>query len=376
MRRFPRFACHACLGTALVTACAPEVAETPHASLRALSRAVEAGDTTTTLQYVDVDAVVGRLIRDFFAAARDSLKMPGPDTLSTEYRAHVDSIEAKLRAILRTDLGLPTRQTTGEDTFRAPAEPFDDPDSAPDATDEVLSEAVEIVGDGAVRYVGDTALVARVLRYAHFDTSATLVLALVPVRPTHWRLVALHNAPALAAALRRRQRIVLERANRPLRDSIGAYASVEDLRITRQPLEEWDRYAAEARVTVTNRSGEPLALHAVRLTGPHLPLGDSIGQLLSRPIVLAPESQRELLWRRPLRGDHNGPFDVVQRPTLYAIEIADLELRGTTPRRIRLYHSWEEFVEQNPLPPRGSRGVLASTAAPRTAELAAADGPR
>jgi hypothetical protein len=347
----------ACLSAALVTACAPDVAETPHASLQALSRAVEAGDTATTLQYVDLNAIAGRLIRDFLAAAHDSLKMPGPDTLSVEFRVRVDSIEAALLAILRTDLGLPTREATEEDSTRAPPEAFDDD---PHPGDDVLGQAVEIVGDGAVRYVGDTALVARVLRYAHFDTSATLTLALVPVGRAHWRLVALHNARALAAALRHRQSTILERANQPLRDSIRAHVTIEDVRITREPLEEWDRYAAEVRATVANRTLEPLVLHAVHLTGPRLSLGDSVGQLLARPLPITSAGRSVLVWRRPLRGDHFGPYDVVTRPSLYAIEIADVELRGTTPRRVRLYRSWEEFVRQNPLPVRSSRGVLAS----------------
>jgi hypothetical protein len=350
-------------------ACAPDVAEPPHVSLQHLSRAVQAGDTATTLRYVDLDAIVARLIHDVLAAVRDSLNVPADDTLIAEFRAHVDSIEREWIAILRRDLGLAAPATAHGDTARAASEPVDEELLAPDPNDDgVLAEGAEIVGDGAVRFVHDTALVERVVRYAHLDTSVTLTLALVPVERRHWRLVGLHNAVRLGAALLRRQLTILERANAPRQDSIRARVVVRDVTVRREPLEEWDRYAAEVYVTMHNRSPEPLTLHAAHLVGPRLPLADSVGQLLSLPLTLPPSGTSRIVWRRPLRGDHMGPYDVVARPKLYRVEIVDIELARATHSRIRLYRTWQDFVEENPLPAPSSGGVLACTSTWGSAE--------
>ena len=224
---------------------------------------------------------------------------------------------------------------------------------------DVLAAGVEIVGDGTVRYAGDTALVERILRYTHLDTSVTLMLALVPVGGAHWRVVAFHNALPLAFALRERQGTMLDRANKPLRDTIRARAAIHDVRITREPLEEWDRYAVHVRATVQNRSDEPLVLYSAHLVGPELSLADTVGEILSQPVLLPPAGTRVLVWRHRLGSPHVGLYDAVSRPALYEIQIADVELGGTSRSRVQLYRTWQDFIRQNPVPARISGGVLA-----------------
>src|SRR5688572_13625568 len=204
-----------CLLGALLVGCSPDVAEPPHASLQQLSRAAQAGDTATILRYVDLDAIVARLMRDVLAAVRDSLNMPADDTLSAEFRARVDSIETEWISILRRDLGLAAPASANDDTASVASEPVDEEQFVPHPNDGVLAEGAEIIGDGAVRFVHDTALVERVVRYAHLDTSVTLALALVPVERRHWRVVGLHNAVSLGAALQQRRVAILDRANTP-----------------------------------------------------------------------------------------------------------------------------------------------------------------
>ena len=370
--RLHQFAVSATLASLLLGGCALDVAESPHVSLLQLRRAVDAGDTTAMLQYIDVDAIVARLASDLVAAARDSFNVSADDTMRTEFRTRLDSAEAQWRALLRAQLGLPTSAATLHDTTVVDSEGAGDDHPAPDASEDVLAAGVEIVGDGAVRYSGDTALVERILRYTHLDTNATLTLALVPVGRAHWRIVAFHNALTLAFALRHRQAQILERVNRPLRDSIRARVSIRDVTISREPLEEWDRYAVQVRTALQNHDDEPVVLHAAYIVGPELSLGDTVGQILTQPVTLPPTSTHTIIWRRPLRRAHVGLYDVVSRPQLYGIEIADVELGGTARSRIQLYATWRDFVSQNPLPMRTSGGVLAQRSRWGAAELAAA----
>lgn len=370
--RLHRFAVGAALGWLGLSACASDVAESPHVSLLQLRRAVEAGDTTATLQYIDVDAIVARLVSDLVAAGRDSFNVPVDDSLRTEFRMRLDSIETQWRVLLRAQLGLATSAATTYDTTHEDSEGPDEDHSSPDASEDVLTAGVEIIGDGGVRYVGDTALVARMLRYTHLDTSATLTLALVPVGRAHWRIVAFHNALALAFALRDRQVTMLARVNRPLRDSIRARVAIRNVTIRREPVEEWDRYAVQVQAALQNRGNEPVVVYSAHIVGPELSLADTIGQILPEPVTLTPTSTRTIVWRRPLRGAHVGVYDVVSRPQLYEIEIADVELGGTPRSRIQLYATWRDFVMQNPLPTPGSGGVLARSWALGAADLAAA----
>lgn len=341
-----------------VIACTPDVAESPHASLLQLARAVQTGDTATTLRYVDVDAVAARLLADVLATARDSLHWSADDTLSADFRARIDSIKTEWGGILRTDLGL-TRGMSS-DTSPSDAEPDALDEREPLDRDGILAEGAEIVGDGAVRFAGDTALVERFIRYALLDTSVTLTLALVPVERAHWRVVALHNPLPLVAALQQRQRAILTRANEPLRDLISAHLSVRDLTISREPLEEWDRYATVVRAVIANRRSTFLVLYSAHIVGPRLSLGDSVGQMLAQPLVLPPGEARPVVWRHPTRGEHPGPYDVAYRPQLYTVEVADMKAGGSPPRRIQLYSTWRDFVDRNPLPAGSSGGVLAS----------------
>lgn len=350
----------------LLSACTPDVVESPHVSLLELRRAVEAGDTATTLRYIDVDAIVSRLTKDILAAGRDSFNIPADDTVRTETRLRLDSIEAQWRAVLRTQLGL-SSAAASHDTTEWYSEDAGEDDAPPDPSDDVLAAGVEIVGDGTVRYAGDTALVERVLRYTHLDTSVTLMLALVPVGDAHWRVVAFHNALPLAFALRERQGTILERANKPLRDSIRTRAAIRDVRITREPLEEWDRYAVQVQATLQNRGDEPLVLYSAHIVGPELSLADTVGEILSQPVVLPPASTRVLVWRHRLGSPHVGLYDAVARPVLYDIQIADVELGGTPRSRVQLYRTWQDFIRQNPVPVPSSGGVLARSWARRPA---------
>jgi hypothetical protein len=326
--------------------------------LQKLHLAVAEGDTAATMQYVDVEAIVARLVADLFAARRDSLNLPEHDTLSTRVRILLDSVQGEAVARIRRDLGFSTA-TPPNDASESQVGEEEDSYSYPN--EDMLAQGVEIVGDGAVRYAGDTALVDRMLRYAYLDTSMILRLALVPVGRSHWRIVAFHNGVALFKALRQRQEKVLERANETLRDSIRSRVVVRDLAISKELLQEWERYAAEVHVTVDNRSEQPLVLHAAHLVGPHLSLDDSVGQVLSQPLRLPPGTTKHIVWYRALRGDHPGPYDLTSRPNLYGIEIADVEVKGVG--RIRLYRTWEEFLDRNPLPARTRGGVLALTLA-------------
>ncbi len=355
-----------------VVACAPDVAESPHASLLHLARAVQTGDTATTLRYVDLDAIAGRLLQDILATVRDSQHAPAEDTLSTAFRTRFDSIKAEWLEILRADLGLTTVNSIDESASEVTPDGSDHEEPPLEGRDGVLAEGAEIVGDGAVRFAGDTAFVERFIRYAYLDTSITLTIALLPVERVHWRVVALYNAVSVGTALQQRQLTILKRANKALRDSLGAHVSVRDLTITRAPLEEWDRYVAEVRVVVENRGSSPLVLHSAQIVGPHLPVEDSVGQVLAQPLPLSPGEARSIAWRYPLRGEHVGPYDVVNRPHLYAIEVTDVEFGGSQPRRVRLYHTWQEFVERNPLPTRSSGGVLARRSLRGAVETAAA----
>jgi hypothetical protein len=344
------------VGLLLLVACAPRVDEPPHVSLQKLRLALADGDTTATTQYVDVEAIVARFVADLIADRRDSLNLPDSDTPSTAARTLLDSVQGETVARFRRDLGLSTA-TPSNDAAESPIGEQEDPYP----NDDVLAQGVEIVGDGAVRYVGDTALVDRLLRYAYLDTSMILKLALVPVGRSHWRIVAYHNGVALFKALRQRQEKLLERANKTLRDSIHARVVVRDLSISKEPLEEWERYAAEVRVTVHNQSERAVVLHAAHLVGPHLSLNDSIGQVLTGPVSLPAAATKVIVWSRTLRGDHPGPYDLVSRPNLYRVEIADVEVKGVC--RMQLYRSWEEFIDRNPIPPRTPGGVLALTLA-------------
>jgi hypothetical protein len=367
-----QFAVAAALGWLVVSACAPDVAESPHVSLLQLRRAVEGGDTAATLQYIDVDAIVARLTRDIVAAGRDSFNIPDDDTLRTEFRTRLDSVEAQWRAVLRTQLGISTPAPMTYDSTDADSKGADDGHLAPDPAEDVLAGGVEIVGDGPVRYLGDTALVDRMLRYAHLDTSATLTLALVPVGRAHWRIVAFHNGVALAFALRQRQSAVLERVNKPLRDSIRARVAIRDVTISRERLEEWEQYAVQVQTVLQNRDHEPVVLYSAHLVGPELSLEDTVGQILPQALTLSPMSTRTIVWRRPLRGAHPGVYDVVWRPALYEIEITDAEVGGTPRSRLQLYSTWQDFVRQNPLPTRSSGGVLALRSSVGAAGLASA----
>ncbi|HJU68990.1 MAG TPA: hypothetical protein VJ650_12200 [Gemmatimonadaceae bacterium] len=343
---------------ASASACAPDVAESPHASLLQLARAVQTGDTATTLRYVDLDAIATRLLWDVWETVRDSLEIPPTDTLSPVLQARLDSIKGEWLEILRADLGLIGDRAATE-TAEDPPAATDDEDPPLNGDDGVLAEGAEVVGDGAVRFVGDTALVERFIRYAHLDTSVTLTITLVPIERLHWRVVGLRNAVSLGSALQRRRLAILQRANKRLRDTIDAHVAVRDLTIRREPLEEWDRYVAAVHVLVQNRSAAPLVVHSAHLVGPHLRIDDSVGQVLAKPLTLAPGGARPVLWRHPLRGEHVGPYDVVNRPSLYTIEVTDVELGGSEPRRVQLYNTWQEFVDRNPLPARSSGGVLA-----------------
>ena len=355
-----------------VIACTPDVAESPHASLLQLARAVQTGDTATTLRYVDVDAVAARLLADVLATVRDSLHFSADDTLSADFRTRIDSIKTEWGEILRTDLGLTRGTSSANNSSDAATEERDEEDEPLDARDGILAEGAEIVGDGAVRFAGDTALVERFIRYAFLDTSVTLTLALVPVERAHWRVVALHNPLPLVAALQQRQGTILKRANEPLRDSISAHISVRDLTISREPLEEWDRYATVVRAVIENRSSKALVLYSAHIVGPRFSLGDSVGQVLEQPLVLPPGEARPTVWRHPTRGEHPGPYDVAYRPQLYTVEVADMKVGGSPPKRIQLYATWQEFVDRNPLPARSSGGVLASLSVRGIPELAAA----
>ena len=343
----------------LLIACDPDVAEPPHASLQQLRRAVEAGDTAAAIQYVDPEAIVARLMRDVLATARDSSRASPDDTLPTVFQAAVDSVKREWVGLLRMQLGLSPLPTDPSDSTPPAPEAADTSESEVYPSEEIFAEAVEFVGDGRARYVGDTAFVDRVLRYGFYDTTATLRLALVPVGRSHWRIVAFDNAIALAMALRQRQVAMLERANERLRDSIYARVSTRDLSITREPLVEWGRYAAEVRATVENRGAEPLVLYAAQLVGPHLALEDTVAELLPDPLTLGPRSVGTILWRHDLRGDHSGLDDLVAQPSRYGVEITDLEWGDRPSYRIQLYRTWREFVRRNPRPTPTSGGVLA-----------------
>jgi hypothetical protein len=366
------FALCACLTTYLA-ACAPDVAETPHASLQALKRAAEAGDTLATLQFVDLDAIAGRLIRDVRQAAADSFGKPlGDDTLDAERRAAVDSTRRELVNSLRENLGLATTTAGAEHTGDSPARDEATEDSLEDeSSDAMRLPDAEIIGDGAVRYVGDTALVERVVRYSLLDTTVTLVLALVPVNRAYWRIVAFHNAWPLALALRNRQKTMVDRANKPIRDTIAAYVTIDSLTITREPLEEWDRYTAEARATVTNISDESITVHTVYLVGPHLALGDTVGRFLAEPVELRPATSTTLRWRRRLGGADVGPYDAVGRPDSYTVAIADIALHGQR-RRVRLHRSWDEYAHSKGFTSPRAWGVLASRLDPPARDLTVA----
>ena len=344
----------------VLCSCAPEIAEPPHASLQRLRRAVETGDTAAVLQYIDPDKIAARLVQDVFAAVRDSVEMPRSHTLSPEVRAKLDSIKRQFAALLRSQLGLsggsiasdaPT-STADDTTAEAPWESY--------PGDDVFAAGVEIVGDGRVRYVGDTALVDRILKYQYLDTTATLRLALMPVEDRHWRIVAFHNAVALLKVLQQRQLAVLERANKPLRDSITTQVSTQDFAVSREPLEEWGRYAAVVRVTLENHSAEPLIVYSAQLVGPQLSLEDTLGQFLARPLALAPRSRRSLVWQRDLRGDHFGLYDLVEQAARYHVDLIDVEWGASKRSRVQLYRTWDEFVQRNPLPLPSSGGVLAA----------------
>lgn len=364
LQRSRSFGLCGCL-TMYLVACAPDVAETPHASLKALKRAAEAGDTLATLEFVDLDAIAGRLIHDVRQAAADSFGKPlGDDTLDAARRAKVDSTRRELVNSLRENLGLATTTAGAEHTGDSPVQDEATEDSLGDgSSDAIRNTDVEIVGDGAVRYVGDTALVERVVRYSLLDTTVTLVLALVPVNRAHWRIVAFHNAWPLALALRNRQTTVFDRANKPIRDTIARYVTTDSLTIAREPLEEWDRYTAEARVTVTNVSDEPITLHAVYLVGPHLVPNDTVGRFWPSPVELRPAKSASLRWSRPLRGEHPGPYDAVGRPDSYTVAITDVALHGQR-RRLRLYRSWDEYVRSKGFTSPRAWGVLASSVRP------------
>lgn len=341
------------------TACAPQVAESPHVSLQNLRRAVEAGDTVATLAYVDLDAIAARLMRDVVRAVEDSIRRPFPDSLSTNARNRLDSLKALWQDAFRMDLGLPPitlESVVPSDTLSPGSDP--EPWHASPDESEIATEA-EIVGDGAARYQGDTAVVSRVLRYGHLDTTVILQLALIPVERRYWRLVAMPNVVATALALEARKVTVLARANRPRRDSIAARLDVTQLSVTREPLEEWDRYAAHVRVTVRNHSPEPVTVRAAHLLGPRLALDDTVGAVLREPIRLRPGQETVLVWQRPLRGDQVEPYDVVARPDSYTVEVTAIETHGTRGHRVELYRTWDEYVSENPLPARPS-GVLAA----------------
>ena len=340
----------------LASACAPEVSEPPLVSLQQLRRAVEVGDTITTRAYVDVDAIAARLLRDFVAALKDSFPQSAPDTLSVELRTRLDSLREQWREAFRIDLGLPPSAPHKSELDAAPA---DVPQAATDSSSpqNTITIEADILGDGAVSYHGDTAVVHRVIRYTRLDTTATLHLALVPVEGRHWKLVALPNVLTIARALFARQVPVFERANAPRRDSIRARVVVTRVEITREPLEEWGRYAAQVRATVENRSRDSVVVRAAQLVGPRLTLRDSAGHLPLEPITVLPGRGEVLTWQHALPGDHLAWYDAVDRPDLYRVEIIAIETRGV-PRHFELYRTWEEYVRDNPLPARPS-GVLA-----------------
>ncbi|MGQ0712685.1 MAG: hypothetical protein ACT4PJ_03015 [Gemmatimonadaceae bacterium] len=267
-----------------VAACAPQVAESPHVSLQHLREAVEAGDTAATLEYVDLDAIGARLVRDIINVVEDSIGVPFPDSLNPQARARLDSMRAQWRRAFRKDLGLPPASPAGSDSPDSLSSESQD-DAWQTSPDEgVMTTEVEIVGDGKVTYRGDTALVPRVIRHARLDTTLTLQLALVPVERRHWRVVALPNMIALARALEARKAAVFERANQPWRDSIATRIVVTQFRATEEPLVEWGRYAARVRVTIQNRSASPISVRTVQLLGPSLALDDSVGEVIRKPI--------------------------------------------------------------------------------------------
>jgi hypothetical protein len=363
MSAFTRIVLAPSVGVLLLSSCAPDVAEPPHASLQRLRRAVETGDTTAVLQYIDPEQVAARLVHDIWATVRDSIHVPRSHTFSLAVRAKIDSVERQVAAALRTQLGLsgdsiasdaPT-STADDTTAETPRESY--------PSEDVFADGVEIVGDGRVRYVGDTALVDRILKYQYLDTTATLRLALVPVEARHWRIVAFHNAVALLRVIQQRQLAVLERANKPLRDSIATRVSTRDFAVSREPLEEWDRYAAVVRVTLQNQSADPIIVYSAQLVGPAFSLEDTLGQLLPRPLTLAPSATAALVWQRDLRGDDVGVYELVDQPDRYHIDLTDVQWGANKRGRVRLYHTWHEFVQRNPLPVPSSGGVLAGASA-------------
>lgn len=352
------------LANATLLACAPDVAEPPHVSLQQLRRAVEEGDTAATLQYIDPEAVVSRIMRDAFSAARDSFDLPPADSLGRVFHTAADSVKRELLGLLRTELGLSGSVSAESDSTTPISEDGDEVESDFYPSEELLSEAVEIIGDGRPRYLGDTAFVDRVIRYGYHDTTVTLRLALVPVERSYWRIVAFHNAIALSNVLRDRRLAVLERANKQLRDSLNPRISTRDVTITREPLSEWERYAVEVRATVENHGTRPLVLYSAQLVGPHLSLEDTVAQLLPEPLTIGPKSSHRIVWRHDLHADYSaGLFDLVARPNLYRVEIADVEWVGRPSSRVQLYRTWREFMRRNPLatPPSGSVLAYGST---------------
>jgi hypothetical protein len=266
--------------------------------------------------------------------------------------------------LLRMQLGLASSTAARADSMPPASDAADTAEAELDPSEEIFSEAVEFVGDGRPRYVGDTAFVDRVLRYVFYDTTATLRLALVPVERSHWRIVAFDNAVALAMALRRRQAAILDRENERLRDSIYARVSTSDLSITREPLVEWGRYAAEVRVTVENRGTDPLVVYAAQLVGPQLSLEDTVAQLLPQPLTIGPRRSSAILWRHDLGGDYLGLYDLISQPSRYGVEITDVEWGDKPSYRVQLYRTWHDFVRRNPLTTPASGGVLASSSGP------------
>ena len=130
--RVDRFGMTTALCGLLLSACAPDVVESPHVSLLELRRAVEAGDTATTLRYIDVDAIVARLTKDILAMGRDSFNIAADDTVRTETRLRLDSIGAQWRAVLRTQLGL-SSAAASDDTTAWNSEEAGEGDVPPDA---------------------------------------------------------------------------------------------------------------------------------------------------------------------------------------------------------------------------------------------------
>lgn len=310
-------------------------------------------------------------MRDAIALVEDSLRRPFFDSLSGGARARFDSVQTTWRDAFRVDLGLPPTAPQSRMPPGTPRRGTDSESSSASPDQSTIAMEAEIVGDGPAQYRGDTALVPRVVRYARLDTTVTFQLALVALEHRYWRLVAMPNAIAVLRAVGARKATVLERANRPRRDSIAARISVSQISITREPLAEWDRYAARVQVTVQNRSPESLSVQAVQLLGPNLALHDSLGEFLREPITLRPGESIALAWERPLRGDQPGPYDVVARPDSYTVAVTAIETHHDGRHRLELYRTWEEYIAENPLPARPS-GVLAGRSGQGAAELAAA----